>query len=465
MKAIVADALGQEGYQLKQFTRTRDKLIAVCPLGHTFEIFWWYWKKGSRCTKCAPMRAMDAYLRLAKENGIKFDPEELESDDSLVTFTCVSYGHSRKVKASTFRMKPYCHACTLTVKAPIEDFAKSIGSKILESHWEEKKKDQSPELYHKLHIQCERGHRYWTSAHKLRKNPKCNGCQSQDRGAALKNDAHRIISGITAEGHKPQDLDKYVISNPRRFYVKYQARSTNVSRNVIWDCGSAIIKQKHEDLGFIIQDLFDQDFQPNAESITFRENELRDKMDIVQSILNSRAGKCQIIYARNCTLSTEIARANVDQFMIENHLMGVGASARPIGAYRQQELLALLTYQVSEYSAEIVRLATKKGFTIVGILSRFLARIRDENPGLKEITSFVDLRYMDGHSLTKLGFKLDSISKGWSWTDGQNVFNRLKCRANMDERKLTQSEQAEEFGWWRIKDAGQAKFVLRLNRK
>jgi len=79
-----------------------------------------------------------------------------------------------------------------------------------------------------------------------------------------------------------------------------------------------------------------------------------------------------------------------------------------------------------------------------------------------KVVSFCDLRYALGHTYTKLGFALEKTTLGWSWTDFKNTFNRLNCRANMDDRKLTQAEHAAELKWAKIYDAGQAKYVKEI---
>ena len=76
--------------------------------------------------------------------------------------------------------------------------------------------------------------------------------------------------------------------------------------------------------------------------------------------------------------------------------------------------------------------------------------------------SFVDLRYGNGSSLLKAGFELKGITLGWKWTDFKSTYNRLRCRANMDDRKLTEKEHANELGLYKIYDAGQAKFIKEI---
>jgi len=71
----------------------------------------------------------------------------------------------------------------------------------------------------------------------------------------------------------------------------------------------------------------------------------------------------------------------------------------------------------------------------------------------------VDLRYGDGKSILSLGFALANTTQGFSWTDYRNRFNRRQCRANMDIRKMTEKDHSQELGWYKIYDAGQAKFI------
>jgi hypothetical protein len=83
---------------------------------------------------------------------------------------------------------------------------------------------------------------------------------------------------------------------------------------------------------------------------------------------------------------------------------------------------------------------------------------------IDKIYTFVDLRYGDVASLKDMGFVHVGTTLGWKWTDYDKTYNRLFCKANMDERKLTQKEYAKELGLVKIYDAGQAKMVLSVDR-
>ena len=82
-----------------------------------------------------------------------------------------------------------------------------------------------------------------------------------------------------------------------------------------------------------------------------------------------------------------------------------------------------------------------------------------------EIHNWVDLRYGTGNHLQEKGFIKIRDTLGWKWTDNEKTFNRLRCRANKDARKLTQQAHADELGWTKIYDAGQRLWIKNLTHK
>ena len=104
---------------------------------------------------------------------------------------------------------------------------------------------------------------------------------------------------------------------------------------------------------------------------------------------------------------------------------------------------------------------------IIGGFSKLLKHIERDylKPSTTEIHNWVDLRYGLGEHLETKGFKLIKDTLGWKWTDYTDTFNRLKCKANMDNRKLTENQHAEELKWYKIYDAGQRLYVKDLVKK
>lgn len=199
----------------------------------------------------------------------------------------------------------------------------------------------------------------------------------------------------------------------------------------------------------------------NLQFLQFREDEIRDKPKIVKSIilstLNILSNK---INARDCEVRP-IDSITSKQFLESNHLMGNYVAAKSYGLFYQDELLQVMSIRKIGDTIEISRFCTKIDFIVRGGFSKLLKKIgKIYQP--KQIVSFCDLRYANGKSYDKNGFKRVSANQGWCWTDGTKTFNRLKCRTNMDFRKLSEKDYAWELGWYKIYDAGQAKYILKI---
>ena len=110
---------------------------------------------------------------------------------------------------------------------------------------------------------------------------------------------------------------------------------------------------------------------------------------------------------------------------------------------------------------QIARFCSKINTVVRGGFSKLLKYVENiYNPD--NVISFCDLRYGDGNVYFQTGFEYKSVTLGWQWTDYKNTYNRLQCRAHMDERSLSQEEHSKELGWAKIYDAGQAKYVKHL---
>ncbi len=190
----------------------------------------------------------------------------------------------------------------------------------------------------------------------------------------------------------------------------------------------------------------------------FRQDEVIYKAPIVKSIIDNALGRnLNKKDARKCTV-VKVSPQDAKVFFCENHLMGNRNSKASFGLYYHGVLISCLAVLVQNGEMEIARFSNKRGFSVRGAFSRLLATTVKEF-GPRTIISYCDLRYATGTSYVKNGFVLEGISLGWQWTDGEHTFNRMQCRANMDERRLSQKEYALELGWYKIYDAGQAKYV------
>lgn len=183
----------------------------------------------------------------------------------------------------------------------------------------------------------------------------------------------------------------------------------------------------------------------------FRQDEVLNKLDVVKSILNNALGKSHRLYARH-TLIAKVSPNKAKDFMNTNHLMGSLHHNQAYGLYYEGELVSLMSVTKRGSDLHISRFTHKLNTSVVGGLGKLIKHVIELYRPL-QVVSFVDLRYGTGDGLIKLGFSLAGTTLGFSWTDGYNVFNRLKC---------TKLNEAKARGWYKLYDAGQAKFVLKI---
>jgi hypothetical protein len=195
--------------------------------------------------------------------------------------------------------------------------------------------------------------------------------------------------------------------------------------------------------------------------IQIRENEIRDKPQIVKSIISNALGKSQRIYARKCEFK-KIPWKTAAAFLEENHLQGVGTYATTYGLESDFGLVMIMCVRRVGTGIEISRMCTRLGYSVLGGFSRLVKNvIKEYKPTY--ISSWCDLRYADGRGYEKLGFESVRDVQSWSWTNFEHVYHRLRCKANLDERGLSEAEYALELKWVKIYDAGQRLFLLTLN--
>lgn len=202
--------------------------------------------------------------------------------------------------------------------------------------------------------------------------------------------------------------------------------------------------------------------------LQFYEDEIRSQNRIVKSIVENKIGMTkERIFARRCE-TKEIDATLAKEFLQENHLMGFYKFGKHVGLFKGSELVAVMTYRfvLGKGIAEIARFAGKLDVSIVGGFGKLLSFLERTSleQGISKIVSFCDLRYGSGASYRKLGFLLERTTQGWCWSDGKERFNRLKCTAckDADGSHVSEADHAKRLKWFKIFDAGQAKYVKRL---
>lgn len=189
----------------------------------------------------------------------------------------------------------------------------------------------------------------------------------------------------------------------------------------------------------------------NYSSLFFREDEIINKTNIVESIILAKL--CLIknkIPARKCELK-KISSKEASKFFKENHLMGKGSGTCFVLTYNNEIVSAIRVINKNNI-IDINRFCNKLNTVVVGGLSKLLKNIIKNNNNYTLITSFVDMRYGDGSSLIKLDFVEKTNYISFKWTDFKKVYSR----------QTFSSSSGYDKGFIKIWDCGQKKFELKL---
>jgi len=185
-------------------------------------------------------------------------------------------------------------------------------------------------------------------------------------------------------------------------------------------------------------------------------DEYLHKEHLIVSNIKSYFGMSRRVYARKCEIKP-VKYRDAAAFFEQNHLMGT-VSSSCYGLFYEGEMVACLSTSKRNKVLHIARSCSVAGTNVIGGFSKLEKYVFENMPELDKIESFVDLRYGDGSSYKKTNWRYEGTTQSFKWVDGLETYHRLKCRANMDERGLTQAQQAEELGWWRVYDAGQSRY-------
>lgn len=209
--------------------------------------------------------------------------------------------------------------------------------------------------------------------------------------------------------------------------------------------------------------------------ITFWEDEIRDKRDIIKAYLKSILNKNIKIYARNCIIK-EIDSKTSKNFIDSYHLQGnINASVK-LGLYYNNELVEVMTFgklrkclgtNNENNVYELYRLCSKSGITIIGGASKLLKYFID-NYHPNKIISYCSKDISDGNVYEKIGMIFDKdCGQGYFYINkhtGERK-SRFALRKDVvnDNSGRTETEINNENGWLKCYDTGCKKYILTIN--
>ena len=206
------------------------------------------------------------------------------------------------------------------------------------------------------------------------------------------------------------------------------------------------------------------------------EDELRDKKDIVESLLRHKLGKSdkKKVYARK----TEVLAIDGDEaykFLEENHIQGFSSGSVYFGLFSGQELVAVSVWRRNKDTLYLDRYATN--YIVVGGMGKMLKSGIEyaKKECLKTIVSFSDNAISNGDMYQHLGFELEKTIppdyryvvevEGKKYRKHKFGYRIKKFRSDphlLYQEGLTERQLARLNGLSRIYDYGKKRWVMYL---
>lgn len=176
------------------------------------------------------------------------------------------------------------------------------------------------------------------------------------------------------------------------------------------------------------------------------------------------------LYARD--MQVKLVDSQIaDLFLNTNHLQGSLNSTLAIGLYREDELIALMTFGPSRfnktYTYELYRFCTKIGYTVTGGASKLFSYFVNNYMQSKEtIVSYCNLAKFTGEVYLRMGFNLSRISKpNYIYVNKKgDVLSRYQCMKHLliqqgYDANLTELEIMSQRNYFRVYDCGNAVYT------
>lgn len=259
---------------------------------------------------------------------------------------------------------------------------------------------------------------------------------SPNYGRSISAGQKEIATFIESLGFEVRLSDRTLLPNKREIDIFIPSCNFGIEYDgLYWH--SLDHKPTHEEIYLHSEKINDAE-KIGIHLVRFTDMEWIEHKELVKSMIKSKLGISEKIYARKCSIKF-IENKDVKDFLECNHLQGHTNATYNIGMYLDDQLVSMLSFGKSRfdkhYDWELLRFASKSGITVVGGFSRMLKYFREHYTG--SILTYADRKISNGNVYIKNGFTRIGISQpGYFWFKGTATYSRYQTQKHLLEKLL-----------------------------
>lgn len=278
----------------------------------------------------------------------------------------------------------------------------------------------------------------------------------------LVNELKKVFSGAMLLNDKtvikPKHLDIYFPNNNLAIEINglywHSASSKAISRE---------IKHKHLHKSDSVE-------KSGILLMHFTDKEITEKQELVMSMINSRLGLGNKLYARKCIVQ-ELTAKQTKEFMDKNHISGNAVAKVNLGLLFEGQLMQVVSFKKPRFTVEadweLIRFASETGYNVIGGFQKLLSHFRSTYVG--SILSYCDKRYGTGKVYSLAGFEhIRTTEPGYFWTNGGKCLTRYQTQKSKLKTLLgskfidgTEDESMFAAKYRKFWDCGHKVFLLK----
>lgn len=471
-----AQAIHQGKYDYSQvcYTNNSNKISILCPQHGAFTMRPYSHLAGQGCPKCAIAKRRSSHLYTQKDfvrlsqaaHGTKYDysKSQYKLAHEPIIIVCPEHGEFRQAPSNHWlgqgcpkcRNKKNAENRTYSTEEFI-DLAKKVHGNTYNYTKSKYENSQIP-----MKILCQNHGEFWQrpNSHLSGQGcPKCGSTESKDEQAIYD---FLISIGITDIQSRirniipPKELDIY--SPSHKIAIEYCG--------LYWHSDAQKSSNYHLDKLKACQ-------EKGIRLITIFESDWKLKRLIVESRLRAIFGKTeQTIYARKTNIK-ELTSSEAREFFSQNHLQGNAPNQSVVyGLYHAGKLVSAMSFGKPRFSKnhewEILRYASALNTSVVGSASKlYMHFVKRHNPST--VISYADLRWGKGDVYKNMGFSESGSSRPnyfYFKSPEIHLYSRIKFQKYRLPKiledyneTLTEKQNMQNNGWFRIFDCGNVKFT------